>query len=150
VNKLFNIVQPDRAYFGQKDAQQAIIIERMVRDLNLPVKVKIMPTVRHPEGLALSSRNQYLNPEERRDAAVLYAALKQAKDLVKQGVKDAHKIIKAVKMIISEKKPTKIDYVSIVDLDNLKPIERIKDKALLALAVWFGNTRLIDNIILSR
>ncbi len=148
VLKLFNIVQPDKAYFGQKDAQQGLVIRRMAKDLNVPVGIKIMPIVRHCDGLAMSSRNQYLGPEERKDAAVLYLALKKAKDLIGRGIRDSRSIIKEIKRLIADKKPRKIDYISIVNLDNLEPLGIIKDKALLALAVWFGKTRLIDNIIL--
>jgi pantoate--beta-alanine ligase len=148
VAKLFNIVGPDRAYFGQKDAQQAIITQRMVKDLNIPVKVKVMPTVREKDGLAMSSRNQYLNSTERKKAVVLYKALNKAKDLVKKGMVDCRLIIKQIKSVIIKSKPTKIDYIDIVDLDDLRPLNRIKDKALLALAAWFGRTRLIDNTVL--
>jgi len=148
VAKLFNIVAPDIAYFGQKDAQQAIIIQRMVKDLNMPVKIRVMPIVREDDGLAMSSRNQYLNQSERKEAVVLYKALNKAKALVKQGIRDSQSIIKEIKSAIIKKKPTRIDYISITDPDNLKPVARIKDKALLALAVWFGRTRLIDNTIL--
>jgi len=147
VAKLFNIVQPDVAYFGQKDAQQAIIIKRMVCDLNIPVKIKVMPIVREKDGLALSSRNQYLNARQRRDAVVLYRALNKARDLVKSGCVDARRIINEMKKEINKINPKKIDYISVVDPYNLKQIAQIKDKALIALAVWLGKTRLIDNII---
>lgn len=148
VAKLFNIVMPDTAYFGQKDAQQAIIIQRMSNDLNIPVKVKVMPIIREKDGLAMSSRNQYLNIAERKKAVVLYRALNKARDLVKKGMVDCRLIIKQIKSVIIKSKPTKIDYIDIVDLDDLKPVARIKNKALLALAVWFGRTRLIDNTVL--
>lgn len=148
VAKLFNIVEPDAAYFGQKDAQQAIIIQRMANDLDIPVKIKVLPIVREKDGLAMSSRNQYLSPEERKKAPVLYRALKKARDLVRQGKRDCSEIIKDVKQMIIRDNPSKIDYISIVDLENLRRLDRIKDKALLALAVWFGRTRLIDNTVL--
>lgn len=148
VAKLFNIVAPDTAYFGQKDAQQAIIIQRMVKDLNIPVKIRVSSTVREKDGLAMSSRNQYLNQSEREAAVVLYKALSKAKTLAKQGIRESESIIEEIKPAIIKKKPTRIDYISITDPDNLKPVARIKDKALLALAVWFGRTRLIDNTIL--
>lgn len=147
VLKLFNIVMPHIAYFGQKDAQQAIIIKRMVKDLNIPVKIKVMPIVREKDGLAMSSRNTYLNEKERKDAVILYKGLKLAKDLVKEGLTDSSYIIKRVKRFIKPK-VTKIDYVEIVDTKNLLPLEKIEREALLALAVWIGDTRLIDNTIL--
>lgn len=149
VTKLFNIVQPDTAYFGQKDAQQAIIIKKMVEDLNMPVKIKILPTIRQIDGLALSSRNVYLNDKERKDALVLSSALKLARNLIEKGEKDTLKIIDRMKKMIQMKKTAKIDYISIVDLDNLRPISRIKGNCLIALAVWIGKTRLIDNIVIN-
>lgn len=149
VTKLFNIVQPDIAYFGQKDAQQAIIIKKMVEDLNLPLKIKVMPTLREKDGLALSSRNAYLKPSERRDAIVLYRALNLAKDLVKQGKKNSSQIIRKMRQLIEQKKSAKVQYISIVDLKNLKLVDKVKVKALIALAVWFGKTRLIDNTIVN-
>jgi pantoate--beta-alanine ligase len=148
VAKLFNIVMPERAYFGQKDAQQAIIIRKMVRDLDIPVKITVGSTVREKDGLAMSSRNQYLNRQERQKAVILYKALNKARDLVRQGRIDSGGIINEIRQMIMKSKPRKIDYISIADLDTLRPIKRIKDKALLALAVWFGQTRLIDNAIL--
>ncbi|MCK9604039.1 MAG: pantoate--beta-alanine ligase [Candidatus Omnitrophica bacterium] len=149
VAKLFNIVQPDSAYFGQKDAQQAIIIKRMVADLNIPVKVRVMPTIRDKEGLALSSRNVYLSLAQRHDALVLSGALKLARHLFKSGVKDSAKIIGSMKKMIKGKKSAKIDYVAIVDLNNLKPIKKISDNCLITLAVRIGKTRLIDNTIIA-
>lgn len=147
VTKLFNIVSPTIAYFGQKDAQQAIIIKKMVEDLNIPAKIKVMPTVRERDGLALSSRNVYLSAEERKDALVLYQSLNLARGLIKRGIKDANKIIRSVRQLIQSKKTAKIDYVSIVDSHTLKPVKKIIDNCLIALAVWIGKTRLIDNII---
>ncbi len=149
VTKLFNIVQPDIAYFGQKDAQQAIIIKKMVEDLNLPLKIKVVPTLREKDGLALSSRNAYLKSDERRDAIVLERALNLAKDLVRQGKMNSSQIIRKMRQLIEQKKSAKVQYVSIVGLKNLKPVAKIEDKALIALAVWIGKTRLIDNIILN-
>lgn len=149
VTKLFNIIQPDAAYFGQKDAQQAIIIKRMAEDLNIPVKIKVMPTVRNGNGLALSSRNIYLNERERRDALVLSQSLNSAKDLIKKGVKNADEIILRMRRLIKRKKTAQIDYVSIVDSESLKPVKKISGKYLIALAVWIGKTRLIDNIIIN-
>jgi pantoate--beta-alanine ligase len=147
VTKLFNIVNPDIAYFGQKDAQQAIIIQRMVKDLNMPVSIKVMPTVREKDGLALSSRNAYLSKEQRKDAAVLYQALNLTRDLIKQGNREPFNIIHKMKQLIKKKKSAKIQYISIVDLKDLKTVARIKGKVLVALAVWIGKIRLIDNIM---
>ncbi|MDP2923282.1 MAG: pantoate--beta-alanine ligase [Candidatus Omnitrophota bacterium] len=147
VIKLFNIVHPDIAYFGQKDAQQAIIIKKMVEDLNLPLKIKVMPTLREKDGMALSSRNAYLKPNERRDALVLERALNLAKDLVGQGKRNSSQIIRKMRQLIEQKKSAKVQYISIVDLENLKPVAKIKEKALIALAVSIGRTRLVDNII---
>lgn len=148
VTKLFNIVQPDITYFGQKDAQQAIIIKKMVEDLSLPVKIKVIPTLREKDGVALSSRNAYLKPSERRDAAVLYEALNLAKNLIRQGNRNSPDIIKKMRRLINKKKSAKIQYISIVNLKDLRSVDEIKDKALIALAVWIGRTRLIDNIVI--
>jgi pantoate--beta-alanine ligase len=148
VIKLFNIIQPDIAYFGQKDAQQAVIIQQMVRDFNLPIKIKVMPIVREPDGLAMSSRNSYLSFKERADAAVLYKALGKAKAMIRQGIINPSRIILAMRKIILKKKTTRIQYIKIVDLNELKPVKRIQGKVLIALAVWIGRTRLIDNIII--
>ncbi|MFH1577724.1 MAG: pantoate--beta-alanine ligase [Candidatus Omnitrophota bacterium] len=147
VVKLFNIILPDIAYFGQKDAQQAVIIRRMVRDLNMPVKVKVMPIVRESDGLAMSSRNRYLTDKGRKDAVVLFEALKEAKKMIARGVNDSAKIIRAMREIINKKKTIKVQYIEIVDLDRLNPVKTIRGKALLALAVYAGKTRLIDNIV---
>jgi pantoate--beta-alanine ligase len=149
VAKLFNIVQPDIAYFGQKDAQQAIIIKKLVSDLNIPVRIKVMPTVRQKDGLAMSSRNAYLNQTERRDATILYKALNLARNLIRQSNIDSSYIIHRMKQLINKKKNALVQYISIVDLENLKPVDKIKDKVLIALAVYIGNTRLIDNIIVN-
>ncbi|MCM8795245.1 MAG: pantoate--beta-alanine ligase [Candidatus Omnitrophica bacterium] len=148
VAKLFNIVRPDIAYFGQKDAQQAIIIKRMVCDLNFPLKIKVMPIIREEDGLALSSRNIYLSPQERNDACVLSEALRLAQGLVKSGIKDTKKIICHMRALIKKKKSAKIDYIAIVDPKTLKPVKKISGRCLLALAVWIGKTRLIDNLCL--
>ena len=148
VTKLFNIVNPDIAYFGQKDAQQAIIIKRLVCDLNIPIKIKVMPTVREKDGLALSSRNVYLNQQERKDALVLSRSLNLAKDLIKKGERNAARIINSMRRLIKQKKPAKIDYISIVDPKDLKPVKRILNGCLIALAVWMGKTQLIDNTVI--
>jgi len=149
VTKLFNIVRPDIAYFGGKDAQQAIIIKKAVEDLNIPIKIKVMPTVREKDGLAMSSRNAYLNKEERRDAAVLYQALILAKNLIKQGSVDSSGIIRKMRRLINKKKSACIQYISVVKHKDLKPLDKIRGKVLIALSVWIGKTRLIDNIVIS-
>jgi len=146
VAKLFNIVKPDIAVFGEKDAQQAIIIKRMVRDLNFPIKIIIGPTIREKDGLAVSSRNTYLSEDERKDAPILYQALLLAKNLIENGERDVNKIISSMKKLIQKKGSAKIEYISIVRKDTLEPIRWIQGEVLIALAVWFGKARLIDNI----
>lgn len=148
VTKLFNIIPADNAYFGQKDAQQAFIIKRMVRDLNIPVKVKILPTVREKNGLAMSSRNTYLNERERREATVLFKSLLLAKDLIKKGERKANKIIRRMKDLIKSESSAMVEYISIVDTEELNDLRILKGKVLIAIAAHFGKTRLIDNIIL--
>ncbi|AOQ22640.1 Pantothenate synthetase [Moorella thermoacetica] len=148
VSKLFNIVQPDRAYFGQKDYQQALVIKRMVRDLNFPIEIITIPTVREADGLALSSRNKYLTPEQRRSALSLHRALNLGSDLIKAGEREAAVVRRAMEKEITAWPETRIDYVAISDADTLKPLEKIAGRVLLALAVWVGNTRLIDNVVL--
>ncbi len=147
VTKLLNIIRPDVLYLGQKDSQQVIIIARMVNALNFPVQLKIMPIVRENDGLALSSRNIYLTKEERSDAVVLSKALRLAESLVNNGQRNGHVIINRMKQLIAKKKTAKIDYISIVDLNNLSPLKKISEKCLIVLAVRIGHTRLIDNII---
>lgn len=147
VTKLFNIVRPDRAYFGQKDAQQAIVIQQMTKDLDMDVEIMVCPIVREKDGLAMSSRNVYLNPQEREQAVVLSESLALAKKLIIQGERDAFKIKAAIVDKITQKPLAKIDYVSIVDAQTLKDIHHITNRVLIALAVKFGATRLIDNII---
>lgn len=149
VTKLFNIIGPDCAYFGQKDAQQAIIIKKMASDLNTPVKIRVMPTVREKDGLAMSSRNAYLNAKERKDAAVLYQALCLARNMVKEGNKSPSDIIRRMRGLIKNKETAAIDYIAIVGLKDLKPVNIIKGSCLIALAVRTGKTRLIDNIIVN-
>ena len=150
VAKLFNLIRPTSAYFGQKDAQQAIIIKKMAEDLNFPLRIRVLPTVREKNGLAISSRNKYLNKKERKDALVLSLALKLAKALIGRGVRDTKKIISAMRRMIISKKSAKIDYISIVDTDNLFPVKRISGNCLIALAVSIGKTRLIDNIVITK
>ena len=148
VAKLFSIVRPDMAYFGQKDAQQAIVLKRMVDDLNMGIDVKILPIVREKDGLAMSSRNVYLSAQERKDAVVLYESLKKAEEAVKQGERDPKAIVKAVSEMIRKKPSARIDYIAVVDTKNLRELKTISGEALVALAVFVGSTRLIDNIIL--
>lgn len=145
VSKLFNIVTPDRAYFGQKDAQQLAVIRRMVRDLNFGIEIVGCPIVREPDGLALSSRNTYLNTEERKAALVLSQALKLGKDMMESGETDAVRIRKAMVEHIENEPLARIDYVEIVDADSLESVQKIENKVLTAMAVYIGNTRLIDN-----
>lgn len=145
VSKLFNIVTPDRAYFGQKDAQQLAVIRRMVRDLNFGIEIVGCPIVREPDGLALSSRNTYLNTEERKAALVLSQALKLGKDMMESGETDAVRIRKAMVEHIEKEPLARIDYVEIVDADSLESVQKIENKVLTAMAVYIGNTRLIDN-----
>ncbi len=148
VSKLFNIIQPDVAVFGQKDAQQLIIIKRLVHDLNFPVRIIAAPTVRESDGLAMSSRNVYLSAEQRAQSPVLYRALQRAKALVESGERDARKIIAEMQQLIATASEAKIDYIEIVSTKDLQPVERLDGQVLIALAVYFGKARLIDNIIL--
>jgi pantoate--beta-alanine ligase len=146
VTKLFNILAPDAAVFGQKDFQQLAIIRRMVRDLNLPVEIIGAPTVRESDGLACSSRNDYLTAAERQQATVLHKALQNAQRDVVQGETSAAKTIARTREAISAADLARIDYVELVNADDLQPIEKVEPNSLLAVAVFFGNTRLIDNI----
>ena len=148
IAKLFNIVKPTVAYFGQKDAQQAAVIKKMTQDLNMDTEIKVMPIIRERDGLAMSSRNLYLSEEERRDALVLSQSLEKAATLVRSGEIDSRKIVKVVKDLISQKPLVKIDYVSVVDLKDLSEMTTISGEALIALAAFVGKTRLIDNIII--
>lgn len=148
VTKLFNIVKPDRAYFGQKDYQQSVVIEKLVADLKMEIDVKVLPTVRDEDGLALSSRNKRLSPEERRSALCIYGSLLKAKSMFASNIKDAKEIIEEMTAIIKKAKHTRIDYISIVNAHTLKDVSLINGKAVAAVAVWIGNTRLIDNLIL--
>jgi pantoate--beta-alanine ligase len=146
VLKLFNLVQPDRAYFGQKDGQQARLIRQMVRDLDVPVAVRVGPTVREPDGLALSSRNEYLEAGQRRQAAVLNQALREAEALIRAGERDAGVVRRALADRVAQAPVAVLDYVAVVDADTLQAVERLQGDLLLALAVKFGATRLIDNL----
>ncbi len=148
VAKLFNLVQPTRAYLGQKDAQQAVVIRKMVADLNMNLEVITRPTVREPDGLAMSSRNTYLSPEERRAATVLYQALSLAQQLYSQGEKNADKLRQEITSLIQKEPRASIDYVSLADAETLDELDSVKPPALVSLAVKIGKTRLIDNVVL--
>jgi len=147
VLKLFNIVNPDRAYFGQKDAQQLAVIKQMVKDLNLDVEIVPCPIVREQDGLAMSSRNVYLSEEERKSATVLYRALNLAKEMIEKGEKEVSVIKKAMEEMILKEKYTKIDYIEFVNSDTFEVISKVEGKVLIALAVFVGKARLIDNIV---
>ena len=147
VSKLFNIAAPDNAYFGEKDAQQLAIIKRMVKDLNFDIKITGCPIIREEDGLAKSSRNTYLNPEERQAALVLSKAVKCGRSLVEGGEKDSAVILKEMKSIIENEPLARIDYVEIVDMNTMRNIDKVKGDVLCAMAVYIGKTRLIDNFI---
>ena len=149
VAKLFNILTPEVAVFGEKDFQQLAIIRRMVRDLNFKIDIVAIPTVREKDGLARSSRNQYLNTEERKQATVLRKALLKGAEMTRGGETSTTRVVSAVREMISQAPLARIDYVELVDAGNLQPIEVISPNSLLALAVFFGKTRLIDNILLA-
>jgi len=148
VAKLFNIVEPTRAYFGQKDAQQATVIKKMVTDLNMNLEITVVPTVRESDGLAMSSRNIYLNPEERQAATVLFKALSLARQLQERGKIDAEYLRQEMTSLIGKEPLAKIDYVSIADAQTLEELTEIDRPALASLAVRIGKTRLIDNMVL--
>jgi pantoate--beta-alanine ligase len=148
VTKLFNIVRPQVAVFGEKDYQQLVIIRRMVQDLNFDIRIVGVPTVREPDGLAMSSRNTYLSEDERASALSLFTALQQARQNVARGMRDAVRIIDEASTLIGSHAHTKIDYVSLCDPETLDDVEAVEGQTLLALAVWVGKTRLIDNTIL--
>jgi pantoate--beta-alanine ligase len=148
VAKLFNIIQPTRAYFGQKDAQQAIVIKKMVADFDMNLEIVTVPTVREPDGLAMSSRNIYLNHQEHQAAAVLYQALTLARELWAQGKKDAGRMRREITVLIKKQPLADINYVSIADIETLDELDTIKPPALVSLAVRIGKTRLIDNVVL--
>lgn len=147
VTKLFNIVTPDRAYFGQKDAQQLAVIKRMVKDLNMPLTITGCPIIREEDGLAKSSRNTYLSPEERKAAFVLSRSIFLGKEMVEKGERDCKKILASMTAEIEKEPLAKIDYVKIVDLDTMQQVEKIDRGILAAIAVYIGKTRLIDNFM---
>jgi len=146
VLKLFNLVQPDRAYFGQKDAQQVRILQQMVRDLDVPIELRVGPTIREPDGLALSSRNQYLDADQRRQAPVLYQALREAETLIRAGERDPAVVQQAMTARIATAPSAILDYAAVVDANTLETPPRLRGRILLALAVKFGSARLIDNL----
>lgn len=148
VLKLFNLVKPDVAYFGQKDFQQTVIIKRIVSDLNLDVNISVLPTIRNKEGLALSSRNAYLSKTEKKDALCLYKALIKAQTMVNAGAKNAEEVTAEMEKIINNCKSAKIDYISIINPETLEAVSEVRCGDVAALAVKIGKTRLIDNIIL--
>ena len=148
VAKLFNGVQPHRAYFGQKDAQQAAVIRQMTRDLNFPVEIVVCSIVREPDGLAMSSRNVYLDPEQRKAATILYQALRAAKELYEARERNAKKVRAKMKEVLAGEPLANVQYVSCADYDTLEELEEIKGKTLLSMAVFIGKTRLIDNFVL--
>lgn len=147
VLKLFAIIQPDLAFFGRKDAQQCVIIRQMVRDLNLPVEIVVCPIVRAPDGLALSSRNRYLSPEERQAAVIIFRSLCHARDLIRVGERRAAEIINRMRELLAQEPRARPEYIEIVDADQLTPKNRIAGRTLIALAVWLGPARLIDNLL---
>jgi pantoate--beta-alanine ligase len=147
-NKLFNIVQPTKAYFGQKDAQQVVAIKKMVADLNMNLEIVAVPTVREPDGLAMSSRNTYLNPKERQAGVVLYKALTLAQKLYTSGEQDAEKIRQEMIKLIQKEPLASIDYVSIANAETLEEQDKITPPAVVSMAVRIGKTRLIDNVTL--
>lgn len=146
-SKLFHICQPDKAYYGQKDAQQLLVMQKMVRDLNFPLEIVAVPIVRESDGLAMSSRNVHLNPEERKQALVLYQSLQEAQQLINNGERKVATIKDFIRTNIESSPLANIDYIEIYDADELSDIEEIDGRALIALAVKFGNTRLIDNLL---
>lgn len=148
VCKLFHIVMPDRAYFGQKDAQQLAVIRRMVRDLDMDIQIVGCPIIREPDGLAKSSRNTYLNEEERKAALVLSRAVFHGQDMMEKGERDAGTILSSMKKLIEAEPMAKIDYVEMVDADTIAPLAKAQGRVLTAMAVYIGSTRLIDNFIM--
>jgi pantoate--beta-alanine ligase len=148
VLKLFNIVRPDYAFFGQKDAQQVVVLRRMAKDLNMDVEIRALPIIREPDGLAMSSRNTYLSAEERRAAIVLSRSLEEARRMFEKGERAASLIRQRLLRAIASEPLAKMDYAEVVDPSSLEPVERIEGRALVALAVSIGKTRLIDNTIL--
>jgi pantoate--beta-alanine ligase len=148
VAKLFHLFEPQVAVFGQKDAQQAVVLRRMVRDLDWAVELRFAPIVREPDGLAMSSRNRYLGPDERRDAQLLSAALGAARAALEAGERDAAAVGGAARRVLESGRWLRIDYVELVDTERLQPLARVEGQVLVAIAAWVGGTRLIDNVVL--
>jgi pantoate--beta-alanine ligase len=149
VSKLFNIIEPDLSFFGQKDAAQVAIISRMMRDLKSPVEIVVCPIVREADGLAMSSRNAYLNPGERKQARILRKSLLRAEELFRTGERRTSELVQAAQKLFAQDPSVRLDYFQIVDPDTLEPVDTISGRALVAVAAYVGNTRLIDNTILS-
>ena len=149
VAKLFAIVRPDRAYFGSKDAQQLIVIRRMARDLDFGVRIVAVPTVREPDGLAMSSRNRYLTPEERAEAPVLYQALRFCRQQVMDGEQSVVRLRRRMLDFIRRNSRARVQYLEFVDAERLEPVRQVQGRVLVAIAAWFGNARLIDNTLIS-
>lgn len=149
VLKLFNLIPANVAFFGQKDYQQTRVIDQMIEDLNIPIEIKICPVIREPDGLALSSRNAYLSPAEREQAVALSKALFQIESLVQEGQRDCAELLMAAKKILADASIHEIDYVALVDKQNLSPVRQVHSNTIAMAAVYIGGTRLIDNIILS-
>lgn len=148
VSKLFHIVEPDAAFFGQKDAAQVAVLRRMVADQNIPVRIVVCPIVREKDGLAMSSRNAYLDPQQRKQATVLCRALMRVQTMADTGERSAEKLVAAGKEIIAEEPAARLDYFEAVNWETLEPVPDIDNGALIAVAVWIGTTRLIDNVVL--
>jgi len=147
--KLFNIVKPDIAYFGQKDYQQTLIVKKLVKDFNFPIRIRVLPIIREQDNLAMSSRNAYLKGRARKNSRCLYQALVLAKKLIESGERDPERVISRMKQLVKSTELARIDYIEIVDADNLKKLKNIRGKILIALAVYIKRVRLIDNIILN-
>ena len=150
VSKLFHIVEPDLAFFGQKDAAQVAVIRRMVRDLNFPVQIVVSPIVREPDGLAMSSRNAYLSPEERKRALVLHRSLMKVRKLIEQGERSTAKLVDSGRAEFAAEPLVRLDYFEVVNPDTLDPIQETCEGALIAVAAYVGSTRLIDNLLIER
>ena len=149
VSKLFHIIEPDVAFFGQKDAAQAAIIRRMVRDLNMQVEIAVCPILREPDGLAMSSRNSYLDPQQRQSALVLHRSLMRIQELFGNGERNSAKLTAAAKEVLARWPSVRLDYLEIVNPETLDPVEEVSRDALVAVAAFVGSTRLIDNILLN-
>lgn len=147
VTKLFHLVKPHRAYFGQKDYQQALVVKRMVADLSFDVEIRMMPTIREPDGLAMSSRNANLSPEERRAALYLYRSLQSAEEQVRSGEQDARRIVEGMKAILTQEPLVRLDYIAACHPETLEPLQRVEGPVLFAVAAFVGKTRLIDNCL---